>query len=193
MRPLLKLLTGGVFMFGVMTNLSLPFYNVTCTANGEDVTQALGLTVLSATVTCVWVMGCVGLRIYNSQVQRVAVLTQQLTTRMANKSGDAEKLYADSIDNMKQANKTRKEALAIRRDAIDKCKEVDALKMQAEQQMVELTSTTQQLKAREQDVMNKLGEVNALKAELIPLLALVDVAKEQLKAVTQDVSKNLNN
>ncbi len=54
-----------------MTGILSPFYNVTCTAKGEDVTGSLIFVACATTVTTLCVIGCVGLRIIHSYSQKL--------------------------------------------------------------------------------------------------------------------------
>ena len=121
-----------------MTGILSPFYNVTCTAKGEDVTGSLFFVACATTVTTLCVIGRVGLRIIHSYSQKLlkaqsdaARLQEQLNTQRQ----ELEKEYQAKIV----------EVQTRRVQAMEKFEEVKVLENRFKAQVQALTGVTQDL------------------------------------------------
>ena len=112
-----------------MTGILSSFYNVTCTANGEDVTGSLVFAACATTVTTLCVIGCVGLRIIHSYSQKLL------------------KAQSDAVRLQGQLNTQRQE---LEKEYQAKIVEVRTQRLQAMQKFEEVKGLESQLKAQVQ-------------------------------------------
>jgi hypothetical protein len=141
-----------------MTGILSPFYNVTFTANGGDVTGSLVFAACATTVTTLCVIGCVGLRIIHSYSQKllkaqsdVARLQGQLNTQRQ----ELEKEYQAKIV----------EGQTLRAQAMQKFEEVKVLESQVTahgQEVGRLARDLNEQIRQAQTITQTLAVVNAI-------------------------------